>query len=305
MDAIRDPSVPQVVRIPEGTSNSENTEREDGDRLTDIIEQAMGCRSIARKSELCPLISEKDNMSVVTFDETLESICSNTKSGSSGLKIRASKPMRPYSSTQSEVPIDIKRKKTSPVVESNTIVLRYFFSFVVCAFVIANTYYNYNIIQRPRAPLQHNHKDDQATTAKMKSLQQALPQKRGLNKTEFQQLSESVMEYSHEFQKQATSSSNKVVVYDTDPPEDRPASPRTTPVSTRAFETPQVSDMHLLSGYKDTWDEHDETDIPVFWHIPKSGGLIVKDIMVTCHRMILAQEATSVEGHAEGDVSFS
>jgi hypothetical protein len=294
-----------VVRIPEGPSNSENTVREEGDRLTDIIEQAMGCRSIARKSELCPLINEKDNMSVVTFDETLESICSNTKSGSSGLKIRVSKPMKPSSRNQSVLPIDIRRKKTSSVVESNTIVLRYFFSFAVCAFVIATTYYNYSIIQRPRTPLQHNHQDDQLTTAKMKTLQQALPQKRGLNKTEFQQLSESVMEYSHEFQKQATSSSNMDVVYDTDPPEDRPASPQTTPVSTRAFETPQVSDIHLLSGYKDTWDEHEETDIPVFWHIPKSGGLIVKDIMVTCHRMILAQEAISLEGHAEGDVSFS
>ena len=74
MDTSRDPNVPQVVRIPEGPSkNGPKTMREEGDRLTDIIEQAIGCRSIARSSELIPLTSnEKDNLSVLTFDETLD-----------------------------------------------------------------------------------------------------------------------------------------------------------------------------------------------------------------------------------------
>ncbi len=63
------------------------------------------------------------------------------------------------------------------------------------------------------------------------------------------------------------------------------------------------SDSDVLSGYKDTWDPHEETDTPVFWHVPKAGGSTVKDIMGTCHRMTMASEAGIAEGHGEETVS--
>jgi hypothetical protein len=293
MDPSRDPEVPEVVRIPEGPSkNGTKTMHEEGDRLTDIIEQAIGCRSIARSSELIPLTSnEKDNLSVLTFDETLDSISCNGKSRSSGLKVRASKPVR--LPTHSEVSNDAKRKKASSIVEANAPVLRYFFACILCAFVMATTYYNYHTFQSSRTPAQHNNAKAQSTkTPKVKSSQQISPLTRV---TEFQLPSESLMEYSQEFQKQATSSAsnNKDVV----------GTP-TAPSISNALEVPDPFDFNLLSGYKDTWDEHEESDIPLFWHIPKSGGLIVKDILLSCHRMILAQEAISLEGFAEEDVSW-
>jgi hypothetical protein len=306
MDTSRDPNVPQVVRIPEGPSkNGPKTMREEGDRLTDIIEQAIGCRSIARSSELIPLTSnEKDNLSVLTFDETLDSISCNGKSRSSGLKVRASKPVR--LPTHSEVANDAKRKKASSIVEANAPVLRYFFAVILCALVMATTYYNYNTFQSSRTPAQHNNaKALSSKTPKVKSSQQISPLTRV---TEFQLPSESIMEYSQEFQKQATSSAsnNKDVVGIPESSEDLSLSrPTSTATSiSNAIEIPDPFDFNLLSGYKDTWDEHEESDIPLFWHIPKSGGLIVKDILLSCHRMILAQEAISVEGFAEEDVSW-
>lgn len=277
--------------------------REEGDRLTDIIEQAIGCRSIARSREYIPLTNEKDNLSVLTFDETLESISCTGKSRSSGLKVRASKPNR--LPTHSEMPHEIKRKKASSIVESNATILRYFFACISCAFVIATTYYNYSSFQSSRrTPAPHNDaKAQSSTTNKAKYVQQVSPLTRV---TEFQLPSESIMEYSKEFQQQATSttSNNKDADGTTETSEDFSSSrPASTAGSSDAIEVLDTFDLNLLSGYKDTWDEHEESDIPLFWHIPKSGGLIVKDIMVTCHRMILAQEAISQEGFAQEEVS--
>jgi len=41
------------------------------------------------------------------------------------------------------------------------------------------------------------------------------------------------------------------------------------------------SDPDPLNGYKDTWDPHEYSDTPVFWHVPKAGGSTVKDICGT------------------------
>jgi hypothetical protein len=61
-----------------------------------------------------------------------------------------------------------------------------------------------------------------------------------------------------------------------------------------------------LSGYQDVWDwTMQETDLPVFWHIPKSGGSTFKDLMGSCHRFILASEAGILEGHANDTVGSS
>jgi len=55
--------------------------------------------------------------------------------------------------------------------------------------------------------------------------------------------------------------------------------------------------LPVLDGYKDTSEPPEETDSPVFWHIPKAGGSTVKDIMGTCHRFTMASEYGIVEGH--------
>jgi len=52
-----------------------------------------------------------------------------------------------------------------------------------------------------------------------------------------------------------------------------------------------------LDGFKDNTDLYEESDSPVFWHIPKAGGSTVKDIMGTCHRFTMASEAGVAEGH--------
>lgn len=61
--------------------------------------------------------------------------------------------------------------------------------------------------------------------------------------------------------------------------------------------------MRDLSGYKNTLDPVEDSDIPVFWHIPKAGGSTMKDIMGACYRLILASEAGILEGHADDTVS--
>lgn len=65
-----------------------------------------------------------------------------------------------------------------------------------------------------------------------------------------------------------------------------------------------IAEKLQLSGYKDVWDwKMQETDLPVFWHIPKSGGSTVKDIMGSCHRFVMASEAGIRAGHNNDTVS--
>eukprot|EP00804_Cyclotella_cryptica_P013585 CCRYP_012942-RA/>CCRYP_012942-RA protein AED:0.02 eAED:0.02 QI:113/1/1/1/1/1/2/797/593 len=45
-------------------------------------------------------------------------------------------------------------------------------------------------------------------------------------------------------------------------------------------------------------------DTPFFWHIPRSGGVIVKTLMSHCLRMTLAAEVGELEGHDQDEVSF-
>jgi len=78
---------------------------------------------------------------------------------------------------------------------------------------------------------------------------------------------------------------------------------------TKSSEVPKVSyappptrDPRDLLGYKDVWEPHDSSDLPVVWHIPKSGALIIKDIMATCHRMTMASDAKVIEGLVEENV---
>jgi len=56
--------------------------------------------------------------------------------------------------------------------------------------------------------------------------------------------------------------------------------------------------LPLFSGYKDVWEPVEYgRDIPVFWHIPKTGGTSVKAIMTSCHRLITVSEGGIQEGH--------
>ena len=42
-----------------------------------------------------------------------------------------------------------------------------------------------------------------------------------------------------------------------------------------------------LDGFKDNTDLYEESDSPVFWHIPKAGESTVKDIMVSASSIFL------------------
>ena len=46
-------------------------------------------------------------------------------------------------------------------------------------------------------------------------------------------------------------------------------------------------------------------DTPFFWHIPRSGGVIVKTLISHCLRMTLAAEVGELEGHDKDEVSSS
>ena len=52
-----------------------------------------------------------------------------------------------------------------------------------------------------------------------------------------------------------------------------------------------------LSNFEDTWDPYDETAVPMFWHIPKSGGSSIKNVIGGCHRLVIASEFGITDGH--------
>jgi hypothetical protein len=94
-------------------------------------------------------------------------------------------------------------------------------------------------------------------------------------------------------------------------PPTKPVAGKSETVSTSAVDTEAAasssarSDVDTLNGYKDTWEPHEESDSPVFLHIPKAGGSTIKDLIGTCHRKILASESGIAEGHGAEDVSFT
>ena len=53
----------------------------------------------------------------------------------------------------------------------------------------------------------------------------------------------------------------------------------------------------LLSNFQDAWNPWEQTDIPMFWHIPKAGGSSIKDAMGGCHRFVQATEFGVTDGH--------
>lgn len=78
--------------------------------------------------------------------------------------------------------------------------------------------------------------------------------------------------------------------------------PSTSAVDSEAAASSSSSSfVESLNGYKDTWEPHEESDSPVFLHIPKAGGSTIKDLIGTCHRKILASESGIAEGHGVED----
>jgi len=59
-----------------------------------------------------------------------------------------------------------------------------------------------------------------------------------------------------------------------------------------------------LNNFKDNWDLWERSDIPVYFHIPKAGGSTIKDIIGSCHRLVMAAHMGIVDGH-EDDMELS
>eukprot|EP00957_Ditylum_brightwellii_P179332 13661712-Ditylum_brightwellii.AAC.1 len=69
---------------------------------------------------------------------------------------------------------------------------------------------------------------------------------------------------------------------------------------------PLPSDMvPRFAGFADTWDPYEATymDVPVYWHIPKTGGSTLKDIIADCHFKVVANEEGIADGHDQDMVS--
>ena len=67
---------------------------------------------------------------------------------------------------------------------------------------------------------------------------------------------------------------------------------------------PDVKLLSLLSNFADAWEPRVPGDTPMFWHIPKSGGSRIKDVMGGCHRLVQATEFGITDGHG-GDAEVA
>ena len=67
---------------------------------------------------------------------------------------------------------------------------------------------------------------------------------------------------------------------------------------------PGPDNLSTLSNFKETSDEWETSDVPIFLHIPKAGGSTIKDILGMCHRFVMADEMGVTDGHADDTVSF-
>jgi len=62
----------------------------------------------------------------------------------------------------------------------------------------------------------------------------------------------------------------------------------------------QVADqipLRGLSNFRDSWAPYSKSDVPIYFHIPKSGGSSIKDVVGSCHRMVMASEFGITDGH--------
>ena len=52
-----------------------------------------------------------------------------------------------------------------------------------------------------------------------------------------------------------------------------------------------------MSHFKDTSEPYHKSDVPIFWHVPKSGGSTIKDVAGSCHRLVTASNIGTRDGH--------
>ena len=79
-----------------------------------------------------------------------------------------------------------------------------------------------------------------------------------------------------------------------------------TPNALPQMDRPSDSDMAQLveqfplaelNHFRDSSIPYSETDIPIYFHIPKAGGSTVKDVVGSCLRMVMASEFGVSDGH--------
>jgi len=64
-----------------------------------------------------------------------------------------------------------------------------------------------------------------------------------------------------------------------------------------AIQTIANFDLVDLSNFKETSEEWESSDVPIFLHIPKAGGSTIKDMLGMCHRFVMADEMGIKDGH--------
>ena len=55
--------------------------------------------------------------------------------------------------------------------------------------------------------------------------------------------------------------------------------------------------IYGMSHFKDTSESYHKSDVPTFWHVPKSGGSSIKDVAGSCHRLVTASNIGTRDGH--------
>merc|ERR1712038_1591091 len=63
--------------------------------------------------------------------------------------------------------------------------------------------------------------------------------------------------------------------------------------------------LEELNNFKNTWELYKKrSDVPVFFHIPKAGGSSIKNILGTCHRIVMATDK-GITGDHEDDPALA
>ena len=60
---------------------------------------------------------------------------------------------------------------------------------------------------------------------------------------------------------------------------------------------PDAPPIFGMSHFKDTSEPYHKSDVPIFWHVPKSGGSTIKDVAGSCHRLVSASNIGTRDGH--------
>lgn len=272
--------------------------KEDG--LTDIIENAFENRPrslVGRRSEYYVLpIHESDDASMLTMDEALDPTTAN--SSKSSLWNRSSRIPTP---NENSIPNKITQLLPDNFIRFKQI--RYKLFIVMISILLISSVSVY---------FQRLSLDDLQLMQKQKHVNQwqQLHQnqelhKQHMNRDYYGSDSSQVRQFPNNSENKTvlTFSTTPLQLYRQQPDSVAEYSPQllkvqdTRVTAATGWKSPlDVTDR--LNGFKDLWEPHESTDLPVFWHVPKSGGSTVKSIL-NCYRLILASEAGITNGHGE------